>query len=53
MQVEAALIHPIDPLLAQQIMAFLKWLDCPGMIPPTYVPLNSQVAKIVPMTGEV
>lgn len=47
-QVEDTWIPPIDPGLAQQIMSFLKGLDGPGMIPPTQVPTNPPVGKIVP-----
>lgn len=52
-QVEAAGIPLIDPVLAQQIMAFFKGLAGPGMIPSNQVPVNPKVSKTVPMTVKV
>ena len=47
-QDEAKGIPPIDPMLAQQSMSFLKRLAGRWMIPPTQVPANPLVATLNP-----
>lgn len=52
-QAEAIGIPPIELVLCQYIMSFLKGLTVPGMIPPTQAPLNPPVAKNMPkLVGE-
>ncbi|KAH0673662.1 hypothetical protein KY284_024749 [Solanum tuberosum] len=53
-QAETTCIPPLDPVLAQQIMSFLKGLVGPGVLPSVQViqaPANSLVAIIVPKVG--
>ena len=51
---EVRRIPPIDFVLAQQIMSFLKELAGQGMIPPTQIPANPLVSSTVPkLVGEV
>lgn len=51
--VEATGIPPIDLVLAQHIMSFLKGLDGPGMITRAQAYTSPPVANTVPITGEV
>ena len=53
MQDEATGIPPIDTVLAQQIMSFLKGLYGQGMLPSTQVPTNPPVGRNVPQMVEV
>uniref|UniRef100_M1DZW4 Integrase core domain containing protein n=1 Tax=Solanum tuberosum TaxID=4113 RepID=M1DZW4_SOLTU len=51
---ETAVVPPIDPVLAQQIMALLKGLAGPGVLPSTQetqAPTNPHVASTAPKTG--
>ena len=53
MQAEVIGIPPIDPMLGQQILSFLKGLAGPGMLPPTQALTNPLVARNVPQIGEL
>lgn len=54
-QTETTCIPPLDPVLAQQIISFLKGLVDPGVLPTiqaTQAPANSLIAITVPKVGE-
>uniref|UniRef100_M1CNY4 'chromo' domain containing protein n=1 Tax=Solanum tuberosum TaxID=4113 RepID=M1CNY4_SOLTU len=54
-QAETTCDPPLDPVLAQQIMSFLKGLVGPGVLPsaqPTQAPTNSHVTSTSPKVGE-
>ena len=53
MQAETTYIPPIDPVLSQQLMSFLKWFG-PGVLPSTQgtqAPTNPPIAITFPKVG--
>ena len=52
-QDEATRIPPIDPVLDEQIISFLKGLAGRGMLPSAQIPTNPLVASTAPKTSEI